>query len=221
MNVKLIAHTPNPDFVAGRAAAICVGGNLHDVECCAKALKGAMASGHMSVAEHAVFTFLIEGVSRVTLAQLTRHRLASFSVESQRYVENSGRSVILPIGIASDPELAAKYVALHDKAAMFYEDCIKKGIPSEDARFGFLQGGITRLIVTMNARELLHFFELRTCNRAQWEIRRLADAMLTECRAAAPQLFERAGCACMQGKPCPEGKKSCGHPRTMEEVPVR
>lgn len=218
MNVNLIAHTPNPDFVAGRAAAICVGGNLHDVETCAKALKGAMASGHVSVAEHASFTFLIEGISRVTLAQLTRHRLASFSVESQRYVENSGQSVVVPEDIATDPELAAKYEALVGKAAMFYEDCIRRGIRSEDARFGFLQGGTTRLIVTMNARELLHFLELRTCNRAQWEIRRLADEMLVECRAAAPLLFDRVGCACMQGKPCPEGKKCCGHPRTLEEV---
>lgn len=218
MNVKLIAHTPNPDFITGRAAAICVGGNLHDVECCAKALKGAMASGHLSVTEHASFTFLIEGISRATLAQLTRHRLASFSVESQRYVENSGQPVVVPNDIAADPELVAEYEALVGRAAMFYEDCIRKGIPSEDARFGFLQGGTTQLIMTMNARELLHFFEMRCCNRAQWEIRNLADRMLVECRAAAPMLFEHVGCACMQGKPCPEGKKSCGQPRTPGEV---
>jgi len=218
MNVNLIAYTPNPDFVAGRAAAICVGGNLHDVEACAKALKGAMASGHMSVVEHVSFTFLIEGISRTALAQLTRHRLASFSVESQRYVENSGKDVVMPESIADDPVVAEEYEIMVHAAAAFYEGCLARGIPSEDARFGLLQGGTTRLIMTMNAREVLHFLELRCCNRAQWEIRNLADAMLNECRAVAPQIFDRVGCACMQGKPCPEGKKSCGQPRTLMEV---
>lgn len=221
MNVNLIAHTPDPDFVAGRAAAICVGGNLHDVECCANALKGAMASGHLSVVEHSGFTFYIEGISRTALAQLTRHRLASFSVESQRYVEGSGQATIAPESIAADPELAAEFEALVGRAAMFYEDCLAHGIPAEDARFGFLQGGTTRLVMTMNARELLHFFELRCCNRAQWEIRELADRMLVECRKAAPLIFAKVGCACMQGKPCPEGKKSCGQPRTLGEVLTR
>lgn len=214
MDVKLIAHTPEPDFVAGRAAAICVGGNLHDAGACSQALKGALASGHVSVAEHNAFTFLIEGISRVTLAQLTRHRLASFSVESQRYC-GANLSSIVPNSMAR-VELVDDIVALRRKAADLYDKATALGVPAEDARYFTLQGGKTRMVMTVNARELLHFFELRCCNRAQWEIRELADRMLAECREVAPELFARAGCACMQGKPCPEGKRSCGHPRTAE-----
>lgn len=216
MNVKLIAHTPRPDTLAGTAAAICVGGvggHIYNMNACAKALKGALASGHESIVEHVSFTFMVEGVSRVTLAQLTRHRIASYSVESQRYVENSGQSAIIPNSIASDPELAEAYETLVAHAVVFYEDCIQKGVPAEDARYGFLQGGTTRLLVTMNARELLHFFKLRTCNRAQWEIRRLADEMLRLVKPVAPIIFENAGPGCVTEGKCPEGKKTCGQPR--------
>lgn len=208
MNVCLIGHTMNPITVCGEAAAICTASDDY-----LGALRGALACGHESVIEHASFTFRIEGVSRVLLAQITRHRLASYSVESQRYVKGSGLSVVVPESIAADPELAEEFEIMAHAAAMFYEGCLAKGIEPEDARYGLLMGGATNLIMTMNARELLHFLELRTCNRAQWEIRRLADLMLAEVENAAPELFKRAGCACMQGKPCPEGKKSCGHPR--------
>lgn len=213
MIVHLIGHTVNPITVCGEAAAICT--NSDDY---LGALRGAMACGHESVVEHASFTFRIEGVSRVLLAQLTRHRLASFSVESQRYVEGSGLSTILPASIAANPRLASMFSGMSECADVFYNACLTEGIPAEDARYGLLMGGTTQLVVTMNARELRHFFELRTCNRAQWEIRHLADLMLRECMTVAPELFKGAGCACMQGKPCPEGRKSCGHPRTLEEA---
>lgn len=213
MNVCLIGHTMNPITVCGEAAAICTASDDY-----LGALRGALACGHESVIEHASFTFRIEGVSRVLLAQLTRHRIASFSVESQRYVKGSGRSAIVPPAIAADPDLAMAYEGLKAHADLFYEECLKLGIEPEDARYCLLMGGTTQLIVTMNARELLHFFELRTCNRAQWEIRNLADLMLTEVEHAAPELFKKAGAACMQGKPCPEGKKSCGHPRKREDL---
>lgn len=215
MNVKLISHTPNPDFRAGQAAAICVGGNLGDVVTCSNALKHAMASGHMSVAEHACFSFRVEGISRVTLAQLTRHRVASFSVESQRYVENSGMDVVVPDSIAADPEIMEAYETLACHAGVFYANCIKKGIPAEDARYGFLQGGKTRLTLTMNARELLHLFSLRCCNRAQWEIRELTDEMLRQCKQVAPELFANAGPGCVCGR-CPEAKP-CDEPRDRSE----
>ena len=213
MNIHLIGHTMNPITICGEAAAICTASDDY-----LGALRGALACGHESVIEHASFTFRIEGVSRVLLAQLTRHRLASYSVESQRYVKGSGLSVVVPESIAADPALAAEYEALAAAAARFYRHCLEKDIEPEDARYGLLMGGTTQYIVTMNARELLHLFELRTCNRAQWEIRRLADLMLAEVEHAAPELFKRAGCACMQGKPCPEGKKSCGHPRKREDI---
>ena len=135
MKVNLIAHTPNPDYLAGRAAAICVGGDIYNVNECDKALKGALASGHVSVVEHATFTFLVEGSSRVNLAQHTRHRVASYSVESQRYVEGSGQNVVVPNSIAADPELAKEYDTLRRASSLFYMDCIEKGIPAEDARY--------------------------------------------------------------------------------------
>ena len=139
MNVKLIAHTPDPDFIAGKAAAICVGGDIYNVNACKKALRGALKRGHVSIVEHNAFTFLIEGISRVTLAQLTRHRMASYSVESQRYVEGSGQSAVVPNSIASNPELAKEYDALRRVSALFYMDCLEAGVPAEDARYGFLQ----------------------------------------------------------------------------------
>lgn len=213
MNVCLIGHTMNPITVCGEAAAICTASDDY-----LGALRGALACGHESVIEHASFTFRTEGVSRVLLAQITRHRIASYSVESQRYVEGSGLSAVVPPSIAADPVLAAEYEVLAAAAARFYGHCLDRGVPAEDARYGLLMGGTTQYIVTMNARELLHLFELRTCNRAQWEIRRLADLMLTEVEHAAPELFKKAGAACMQGKPCPEGKKSCGHPRKREDL---
>lgn len=217
MKVSLIAHTPDPDYIAGMAAAICVGGDIYNVNECSKALKGALASGHVSVVEHTAFTFLVESSSRVNLAQHTRHRVASYSVESQRYVEGSGKSVIVPESIAANPKLAEAYMALVEHAAIFYEDCLEEGIDSEDARYGLLQGGTTRLIVTMNARELLHFFSLRCCNRAQWEIRRMADKMLRLVKPVAPIIFANAGPKCVTENKCPEGKKTCGKPRSKDE----
>ena len=216
MNIKLLAYTPEPDFLVGRAAAICVGGDIYNVNACKQALKGAMASGHMSVVEHATFTFLLEGSSRVNLAQHTRHRVASYSVESQRYCEGSGRNVVVPNSIASDPELAKAYECLAAHASAFYVECKRRGVDIEDARYGLLQGGTTRLIVTMNARELLHFFNVRCCNRAQWEIRGMADKMLRLVKPVAPIIFANAGPGCVHGK-CPEGKKTCGQPRTKSE----
>ena len=152
----------------------------------------------------------------MTLAQLTRHRVASYSVESQRYVEGSGQDVMVPGSIASNPELSKTYDTLRRVSALFYMDCLEAGIPSEDARYGFLQGGTTKLVVTMNARELKHFFKMRCCNRAQWEIRRMADEMLRQVRPVAPILFEEAGPGCVDGK-CPEGKGTCGNPRDRSE----
>ena len=216
MRVKLIAHTPEPDFLAGRAAAICVGGDIYNVNACKKALRGALRRGHESVVEHATFTFLIEGCSRVTLAQLTRHRVASYSVESQRYVENSGKAVLMPESIAYNPALAESYEKLRALSSLFYDACLANGIESEDARYGLLQGGTTKLVVTMNARELKHFFKMRCCNRAQWEIRRMADEMLRLVKQVAPIIFEDAGPACVTGK-CPEGKGTCGKPRERSE----
>lgn len=208
MNVRLIAYTPTPDVLCGEAAAICT-----NSDSIIKALRGAMASGHESIVEHAYFTFYIEGVSRVLLAQLTRHRLASFSVESQRYCSVKPEWIIPQT--VKDAGMEEAFIRKCDEAYEFFCEMVAAGVPAEDARYIIPQGVTCKLMMSMNARELLHFFSLRTCNRAQWEIRDLADKMLVECRHSTSELFRRAGCACMIGKPCPEGKRSCGHPRAI------
>lgn len=208
MDVNVIGKTNFPEIICGIAAATCTrSGDFNG------ALRGALKSGHESVIEHASITIKIEGVSRVLLAQLTRHRLASFSVESQRYVSGSGMTVVVPESIAANPTMADAYGALNNAANAFYLSCLNNGIDPEDARYGLLMGGTTTVCMTMNFRELKHFLELRCCNRAQWEIRELADHIREKCLEIAPEIFKNSGCACMQGKPCPEGKKSCGHPR--------
>ncbi len=209
MRVKMIRHTPDPDGVCGIAAALCTGYTGDPLN----ALKGALNRGHESVAEHACFTFQIEDVSRSLLAQLTRHRIASFSVQSQRYC-GIPHNVVMPDSIRKAPlEVRERFMGVVVDSHNTYDWLVEQGIPAEDARMVAPEGETTSLIMTMNGRELRHFFWLRTCNRAQWEIRHLADIMLEEVRVVAPGLFRRAGCACMQGKPCPEGKASCGEPR--------
>lgn len=210
MIVKLIRFTPDPEELCGEAAALCTGFEGDPV----KALKGALTRGHESVAEHASFTFLIDGVSRALLAQLTRHRIASFSVQSQRYVGMQyGMPVVVPPSIEGDKELYNDFKWLMKSINEFYLRATLRGVPKEDARYATPQASCTKIMMTMNTRELRHFFGLRTCNRAQWEIRQMADLMLEECQVVAPELFKNAGCACMQGKPCPEGKGTCGKPR--------
>lgn len=211
MIVRLMEHTPNPDLLCGSAAALCTGFDGKPEI----ALRGAMASGHESVAEHAVFTFYVAGVSRVLLAQLTRHRLASFSVQSQRYCGANAFEFVKPKSF-DEKHYTGSVDAILFQADELYEAMIADGIPSEDARFILPQGVKCALMMTANARELRHFFALRCCNRAQWEIRELADRMLALCKEVAPVLFEGAGCACMAGKKCPE-KRPCGSPRGKKD----
>lgn len=206
MKVTLINSPMNADYLCGTAAAICT--NAVDP---LGALRGAMASGHESVAEHANFTFYAENVSRVLLAQITRHRIASFSVESQRYCG------VRPIWIVPESiekaGLEEQYLTQCRACYKLYCDMVDHGVLEEDARYIIPEAAVCNLIITMNARELRHFFSLRMCNRAQWEIRNLADEMYKLCKANAPTLFKNAGPGCMTRKGCPEGKRSCGSPR--------
>lgn len=204
MKVTLKRWTPDPDLICGEAAALCTGYTGDPL----KALKGAMASGHESVCEHATFTFEIEDVSRVLLAQLTRHRLASYSVQSQRYCGANPDDLVIPQSIL-DKRFGGSVTLMMQKVTDLYDAMLQEGIPVEDARFLIPQGVTCKLMMTANARELRHFFALRCCNRAQWEIRELAKRMLTLCRGAAPVLFADAGPGCVRGA-CPEGAKSCG-----------
>lgn len=193
-------------------AGVCVtaAGMCYNAKDPYKALLNALKSGHESVIEHSKFSFLIEDVSRVLLAQLTRHRIASFSVQSQRYC-GADLNIIIPDSIGSS-ELMDEVLGLRRHVEKVYNKLVESGIPAEDARYFTLQGGVTRLVMTMNFRELRHFFELRCCNRAQWEIRHMADEMLRICKQEVPELFADAGPGCVRGA-CPEGSRSCGEPR--------
>ena len=147
----------------------------------------------------------------MTLAQLTRHRLASYSVLSQRYVDMADRETVMPHSVYQDPDLAEEWREMVEDIHSFYERLVDLDIPSEDARYILPEGTTTDLIMTMNVRELRHFFELRCCNRAQWEIRELADHIFLICKHAAPELFVGAGPACVRGA-CHEDRP-CGHSR--------
>ena len=208
MKVTLITSTANAEELCGQAAAVST--NSKNPE---SALRHSLESGHMSILEHAVFTFKIEGLSRVALAQLTRHRLASFVVQSQRYVKLKEPEMVIPESIANS-EFCVEAKGIMAEASELYQRMVEAGIPCEDARYVLPQSVETDLVMTMNARELLHFFSLRTCNRAQWEIRKVADEMLKICRQVAPVIFERAGPGCVRGH-CPE-KKPCGKPKNEE-----
>lgn len=209
MRVELIRYTPDPEMLAGEAAALCYNGKNPE-----RSLKHAMGNGHESVAEHASFTFLIEGVSRTLLAQITRHRLASFSVQSQRYVSyESGFGYIIPpkikaLGEEAVAEFERQMDVMHEWYIRWRDKLGTDESGNEDARFVLPGACETRLMVTMNVRELRHFFSLRCCNRAQWEIRTMALEMLRLCKETAPMLFANAGPGCVRGD-CPEGARSC------------
>lgn len=209
MKVALIAYTPTASGVCCDAAAVCTNSKNGY-----RSLQHSMASGHESVLEHAVFTFRVEGLSRAALAQLTRHRLASFSVQSQRYVRINGIDLVMPESIRNS-DFYEEARSLLEDVMNLYRRMVDAGIPAEDARYVTPQAVPTSLIMTMNARELRHFFSLRCCNRAQWEIRHLADEMLKLCKQTAPEIFRDAGPGCVS-KGCPE-KIACGSPRQKGE----
>ena len=202
--VTLLTHTPEPVKVCQIAAGVCVGNPAGSMA----GLKHAIKSGHESVLEHVSFTFMLRNVSRVLLAQLTRHRLASYSVESQRYVSyKDGFNVHIP---TDNPKLLDLYEAAMNYSEKVYKWLLEAGVDAEDARYVMPNAATTTIVVTMNARELRHFFRMRCCNRAQAEIRYVANEMLKLCGGVAYELFEDAGPACKVGA-CKE-TKPCGHP---------
>ncbi len=214
--VQLLTHTPDPEKVVAAAARLCYSSSSIDrlleqgPNERATFLAKILALGHLSVLEHAAFTFGVEGISRACSHQLVRHRIASFSQQSQRYVSHKSRfAAVLPATIAARPELTERFLGLLDEAHLVYRELLDAGIPAEDARFVLPNAAETKLVMTMNARELLHFFSLRCCRRAQWEIRALAVEMLILARRAAPLLFVDAGPDCLRGS-CPEGAMTCG-----------
>lgn len=201
MKAELLAFTPDPDMLCAYAAHICYSTEPFKADRSASILHKVMANGHLSVLEHASFTFLVEGLSRVGSHQLVRHRLASFSQQSLRFTKAVPTTFFSPPGC----DFGDFYAAAYEE----YRRLLAQGIAEEDARYVLPQGVTSRIVVTMNARELLHFFELRCCMRAQFEIRALAWLMLAKAKAVAPLIFENAGPVCLRGLECPEHSFAC------------
>lgn len=246
MRVKLEAYTKDADAVCGMAARTCVSEKIQHLRAPdtgeviprTNSLRTALALNHESVAEHANFTFSIEGISRACSHQLVRHRLASYSQQSQRYVKMDGFDCVIPKSIEQfeiesqddliyfPDEIAFDGFSMQSPAQAYYElmrltrnlynALVVRGIPEEDARYILPNACKTNIVMTANARELRHFFRLRCCTRAQWEIRELANKMLESCKAVAPILFEDAGPTCKMTGRCPEGANSCGRYRRDE-----
>ena len=240
LKVELLQYTPDAEKLIAAAAKLCyssspVQGIMDGLteEKTEKFLNMLSGLGHASPIEHVSFTFGIEGVSRSLLAQITRHRIASYSVKSQRYVEEGQFQFVTPPEIEFIPEAKERYLFSMKKIQEDYnaltELLFQKHYPTfleegmsekeahtkamkksiEDARYVLPNACETKMVVTMNARSLYNFFHHRCCERAQWEIRALADEMLKKVKEVAPTLFANAGPSCISG-PCPEGKMSCG-----------
>lgn len=219
MVVTLITHTPEPEKVIAGAAKLCYSSS--DIENLMNGLtnekieafiKKLTDLGHQSPLEHCTFTFGIDGISRACSHQLVRHRLASYSQKSQRYVKEDQFDYIVPSTIKNIGDCLDVYEQLMRYCQNAYDHMIERGVPEEDARFVLPNACETKIIMTMNIRTLLHFFEERCCDRAQWEIRQMANIMLDICKEIAPNVFAKAGASCVRGK-CKEGKMCCGNPK--------
>lgn len=247
MKVELINYTPDGEMTIAQAGKLCyspagvdeIKEKLTEAEI-ERYIKMLIRLGHYSPLEHISFTFAIEGVSRTLTHQLVRHRIASYSQQSQRYVRLNNFEYIIPPEIENSPEAKKVFIeAMEDDLKAYnklvdilfekhYKALIGQGIEEkkangmaekqaiEDARYVFPNACETKIVVTMNARSLLHFFSLRTCNRAQWEIREMATEMLKICKGIYPHLFASAGPGCVAGA-CPEGTMTCGKAKEVRD----
>jgi thymidylate synthase (FAD) len=216
MHVELISHTLEPERLVAAAARLCyspqgASGLLAamDKDEADRLLRLLLARGHESPLEHITFTFAIEGVSRVLSHQLVRHRIASYSQKSQRYVNEDHFNYITPPSITAAAAALARYQQCMRALQAAYHE-LQAMVPREDARYLLPNACETKLVCTFNARSLLNFFRLRCCSRAQWEIRELALTMREQVREIAPFIFNHAGPACETEGVCYEGAMSCG-----------
>lgn len=248
LNVKLLSHTPDAEKLIATAAKLCYSSS--DIESLRDGLTEEkiesfldmlVSIGHESVMEHVSFTFGVEGISRACSHQLVRHRIASYSQKSQRYVNENGFEFITPPAIEEIPEAKAEYDRVIAELTESYEklaniltekhtaEFIAQGMDektarskaskmaNEDARFLLPNACETKIVVTMNVRSLFNFFRHRCCNRAQWEIRAVANEMLRQCMEVAPHIFSHAGPSCVAEGKCPEGKMTCGKINEVKE----
>lgn len=219
LKVELLSNTADPEQNIVAAIRQCynsVGAKelkeKTDKETVKRLIKQVIESGHTSTLEHATFTFAIDGVSRVTEIHLIRHRIASFSIQSGRYVKRGDAAYRVPPAIRNleNKKLYEKYLKHLENCQELYNELIDAGVKAEDARYCQPQSVQVKIVMSMNARELLHFFSVRSCVRAQWEIREVAAQMLKLVKEVAPIIFENAGPPCVSEKLCNQGKMSCG-----------
>ena len=215
MDVRLLGVTPHPERLPALAAKL-THSNVSTDELeqstdkeLGTILDYVMKLGHTSVIEHTSFTFAISEVSRSLTHQLVRHRIASYAQQSQRYVNLEEPCFITPPKITKDEEMKKAYDQTMRTIWDQYNQLLSLGIPAEDARYVLPNAACTNIIVTMNARSLLNFFELRCCQHAQWEIRMLANKMLKLVKQKAPRMFKDAGPPCQSKKYCPEHNPDC------------
>lgn len=215
MNVKLIGFSPKPEKIPAMAGMLTHSKSKPedlvkaDEKKLNAVLKEVLKMSHTSVIEHTSFTFAISDVSRSLTHQLVRHRIASYAQQSQRYIDFKEPNFVIPPKIAKNKKMKQAYEKTMQSIWGEYNNLRDMGIPAEDARFVLPNAACTNIIVTMNARSLLNFFELRTCQHAQWEIRQLANKMLKEVKKTAPTIFKNAGPSCKTKNYCPENKKNC------------
>lgn len=231
LKVVLISHTADPEATVTAGIRQCysaVGATelkeKTGTDKQKKLIDQVIASGHHSTIEHASFTFAVEGISRACSHQLVRHRLASYSQQSQRYVnfEKNGFDYIIPPKVKNNPEALAKFEKLMEDITVIYKNLQSEyQLPAEDARFVLPNAAETKIVVTMNARALLNFFRERLCLRAQWEIREMARLMLEEVKKIAPEIFKYAGPSCQTEKICWEGNLSCGLWKNIDGAELR
>lgn len=223
MKVTLLSYTPEPEKIVAAAARLCYSPDSADVlldnlteEKTVQFLDKLVEMGHLSPIEHVSFTFAVEGVSRALSHQMVRHRIGSYSQKSQRYVTEDAFEYIVPPSVAANEEALALFTEQMEKIRQAYQ-ALRRVVHQEDARYVLPNACETKFVFTMNARSLYNFFKLRCCNRAQWEIRALAEAVYREVKKVAPTLFAYAGPACVSEGACPEGELTCGEIAAVRE----
>lgn len=228
MKVNIISHTKNPERTIVSAIRQCYsplsGKKLWEKvtdDQKSRLIQQVIASGHTSTIEHASFTFSVEGVSRALTHQLVRHRIASYSQKSQRYVKEGGFDYILPPTIKKKKNANKIFVDQLNQIQQVYNQLLEMEIPAEDARMLLPNACETKIFVTMNCRSLFNFFQERLCNRAQWEIRHMAALMLVQVKKIAPNVFKFAGPTCVTEKICWQGKLHCGKPDRIKSIELR
>lgn len=227
MQVALIRYTPQPEETVAASARLCYSkvGAMEVLEKmdpgqADKLLSQLLSSGHLSPFEHVSFTFAIEGLSRAASHQLVRHRMASYSQQSQRYVSMKKLEWVTPPTIQRKPETAATFQALVEEVHLLYCRMLEQGVPAEDARYILPNAACTNLVMTMNARELIHVCSVRLCLHAQWEIRELFTRVKSEVEFVAPRIGAELLIKCDRLGYCDE-KESCGLYPTRESTPLR